>query len=139
GVADVLTISALQPALTLLVAGRLFGESVTRREVSLTAVSIAGVVLVTVGASGTPVWSLRGDLLAVAALLCWTAYFLISKRVRGRVPALEYMTAVTFTAALLVTPVVLLSGSPLGAVHPHDWLWLALFVVGGSGGHLLVA
>src|SRR2546426_1284459 len=32
-VADVLMIQALQPALTLLVAGRLFGERVTRHEV----------------------------------------------------------------------------------------------------------
>jgi drug/metabolite transporter (DMT)-like permease len=49
------------------------------------------------------------------------------------------MTAVTITAAVVVTPVALLSGGPLGAVHAHDWLWLALFVLGGSGGHLLVA
>ena len=44
-VADVLVIGALQPALTLLVAGRLFGERVTRRELLWVAVSVAGVVV----------------------------------------------------------------------------------------------
>src|SRR5207249_3811735 len=109
-VADVLIVAALQPALTLLVAGPLFGERVTGYEVVWTAVSLGGVILVIVGSTGTPVWSLRGDLLAVGALVAWTTYWLLSKRVRQDVPALEYMTAVTLTAAVVVTPVALLSG-----------------------------
>src|SRR5438445_4150972 len=64
-VADVLIVAALQPALTLLVAGPLFGEQVTGHEMAWTAVSLGGVVLVILGSSGTPVWSWRGDLLAV--------------------------------------------------------------------------
>lgn len=138
-VADVTTISALQPALTLIVAGPLFGEIVTRRVASWTAVSVVGVALVAVGASGTPAWSLRGDVLAAVSLLAWTAYFVVSKRVRATVPALEYMTAVTIVAAIVVTPVLLLSSEPLGSVRAVDWAWLAVFVAGGSGGHLLLA
>src|SRR5439155_11202645 len=100
-VADVLVIGALQPALIQLVAGPLFGERVTRFEVSWTAVSVAGVALVVVGSSGTPAWAPGGDALAAAALVAWTSYFLVSKRVRSAVPALEYLTAVTVTAALV--------------------------------------
>jgi drug/metabolite transporter (DMT)-like permease len=137
-VADVLIIAALQPALTLMVAGPVFGERVTRHEVVWTAVSLGGVVLVVVGSSGTPVWSLEGDLWAVAALLAWTTYWLLSKRIREEVPALEYMTAVTVTAAIVVSPVALLSGQSL-AVRWQDFLWLILFVAVAQGGHSLLA
>ena len=137
-VADVLIVAALQPALTLTVAGPLFGERVTPHDVAWTAMSLVGVVMVILGSSGTPVWSLRGDLLAVGALLAWTVYWLLSKHVRQAVPALEYMTAVTVTAALVVTPVALLSGQGF-TVRWQDWLWLVLFVAGAQGGHSLLA
>jgi len=137
-IADVLIVAALQPALTMLVAGPLFGERVTRHEVGWTLVSLGGVVLVIVGSSGTPVWSLRGDLWAVAALFAWTTYWLLSKRIREEVPALEYMTAVTITAAIVVTPVALLSGQSLAA-RWQDLLWLVLFVAVAQGGHSLLA
>jgi len=137
-VADVLIVAALQPALTLLVAGPLFGERVTGYEVVWTAVSLGGVILVIVGSTGTPVWSLRGDLLAVGALVAWTRYWLLSKRVRQDVPALEYMTAVTLTAAVVVTPVALLSGQSFEARWQDLW-WLVLFVAGAQGGHSLLA
>jgi drug/metabolite transporter (DMT)-like permease len=137
-VADVLIVAALQPALTLLVAGPLFGERVTVHEVTWTAVSLSGVVLVILGSSGTPVWSLEGDLLAVGALFAWTIYWLVSKRVRRDLQALDYMTAVTVTAAVVVTPVALLSGESF-SVRWEDWLWLLLFVAGAQGGHSILA
>ncbi len=138
-IVDVTVISSLQPALTLVVAGPLFGEIVGRREVAWTAVSVLGVALVAIGSSGTPAWSLGGDLLAAASLLAWTAYFVLSKRVRDTVATLEFMTAVTLVAAVLATPFALLSGEPLGGIHALDVLLLTLFVLGGTGGHLLVA
>ncbi len=138
-VADVMVIGALQPALTLLVAGRLFGERVAGRDVAWTIASVGGVALVAVGSSGTPVWSLRGDLLAAGSLVAWTAYFLASKHARATVPALEYITIVTVTAALVITPMALVSGQRLGGLHGTDALFLALFVVGASSGHLMVA
>jgi drug/metabolite transporter (DMT)-like permease len=137
-VADVLIVASLQPALTLMVAGPLFGERVTRHEVAWTTVSLVGVLLVVLGSSGTPVWSLQGDLWAIGALLAWTTYWLLSKHVRQEVPALEYMTAVTVTAAIVVTPVALLSGQSL-AFRWQDFLWLALFVAVAQGGHSLLA
>jgi drug/metabolite transporter (DMT)-like permease len=138
-IADVAIISALQPALVLLVAGRLFGEVVGRREIAWTAVSLAGVVLVTVGSAGTPAWSLRGDLLAAGSLLAWTSYFLVSKHARARVPALDYTTVVMISATVVVVPLAIASGQPLGGVGVSDLLTLLLFVAGASAGHLLVA
>jgi drug/metabolite transporter (DMT)-like permease len=137
-VTDVLIVASLQPALTLMVAGPLFGERVTAHHVVWTAVSLAGVALVIVGSSGTPAWSLKGDVLAAGALFAWTIYWLVSKRVRRDVPAFQYMTAVTVTAALVITPIALLSGQGL-RVRWQDWMWLIVFVAGAQGGHTLLA
>ncbi len=136
--ADVLILAALQPALTLVVAGPLFGERVTVFEVFWTAVSLGGVGLVIVGSSGTPAWSLVGDLLAFGALFVWTTYWLLSKRVRESVPAIEYMTTVTVVAAVCVTPVWLLSGQ-VGGMRWQDWLWILMFVAGAQAGHSILA
>jgi drug/metabolite transporter (DMT)-like permease len=138
-IADVAVISALQPALVLLIAGRLFGEAVGRREIAWTAVSLAGVVLVTVGSAGTPAWSLQGDLLAAGSLLAWTSYFLVSKHVRAGIPALDYTTVVMVAATVVVLPLAVVSGQPLGGVRVSDLLTLLVFVAGASAGHLLVA
>jgi drug/metabolite transporter (DMT)-like permease len=100
---------------------------------------LIGIVLVTFGSAGTPEWSLGGDLLAVGSLVAWTAYFLVSKHARAHVPTLQYMTVVFCVAAIVVTPLAIASGQPLGGLHAKDWIFLVLFVVGASVGHLLVA
>ena len=56
----------------------MFGEHVHGNELAWIGVSLVGVVVFVVGSSGTPAWSLRGDLLAVASLLVWTAYFALA-------------------------------------------------------------
>jgi drug/metabolite transporter (DMT)-like permease len=138
-VADVLVIGSLQPALTVLAAGRLFGERVARGEVLWILASVAGVIAFVVGSRTTPSWSLTGDLFAVGSLLVFTVYFFVSKRVRLKTGPVEFMACVTIVAALVITPVALLSGQPLGDVRSQDWLWLVVFAVGAQGGHLLVA
>jgi drug/metabolite transporter (DMT)-like permease len=138
-IVDVTIIAALQPALVLIVAGPLFGERVTRRMVALTLVSVLGVAIVAKGSESTSAWSLAGDLLAAGSLIAWTAYFLVSKHARATVNALEYLTVVSLTAAVVVTPMTLLSGQSLAVDRPADWMWLCVFVVAASGGHLLVA
>ena len=70
-VTDASIISALQPALVLLVVGRMFGERVTRSDVVWSALAIGGVVLV-VAAAGGAGGNVGGDLLAVGALGAWT-------------------------------------------------------------------
>ena len=138
-VADVLVIGSLQPALTVLAAGRMFGERVTRGEVVWILASVAGVIAFVVGSRTTPSWSLTGDLFAVGSLLVFTVYLFVSKRVRQQTGPLEFMACVCVVAAFVITPVALLSGQPLGDVRWQDWLWLVVFAISAQGGHLLVA
>jgi drug/metabolite transporter (DMT)-like permease len=139
-IADATIIGALQPVLVMLVAGRWFGERFGRPEVLLAGASVIGVAMVAVGSTGSPAFSVRGDLLAAAALFSWTGYWLVSKKVRATMPALEYMTGVMLTASFVAAPILLLSGKPLTTNDPTDWLWLALFVIfAGAGGQFVAA
>ncbi len=136
-VANVTLIQALQPAIVLVIAGPWFGERVTGSRVAWTGVALAGVAIVVLGSTNTPEWSPLGDLLAVGAVITFTGYFLISKRVRATMSAIEYVAAVQLSAAIVVTPIALVSGQDFAPGTPMDWVWLTLIVcVTGVGGHL---
>jgi drug/metabolite transporter (DMT)-like permease len=129
-------IGALQPALVLIVAGRWFDERVSRRGMAWTALAVAGVAAV--AATGDGHSDLLGDALAVASLLAFTGYWLLSKRVRAEgVGAGEYTSAILLVAAIAVTPVALLSGEKLTPARPTDWLWVGLLSLVPGAGHLL--
>jgi drug/metabolite transporter (DMT)-like permease len=137
-VANVALIGALQPPLVLAVAGPLFGEAVTRRALVWSLVAVGGTVLVVLGANGAPGWSPLGDLIAVANLLAFTAYFLASKRIRTRAGTTEYLIGMTTVAGLIMLVVVLVTGQRLGSPHGHDWAILFfLAVFPGTLGHFL--
>lgn len=137
-VAVATVIGALQPALVLLVAGRIFGERVGVRLAAWTVLSIAGVIAVAVG-SGVPHGDqLIGDALAAGSLLAFTAYWLAAKQAIGAdVDPGRYTFGVMFVAAALMTPVAVLSSATLMPTHASDWLWLLLLTLVPGTGHLL--
>jgi drug/metabolite transporter (DMT)-like permease len=137
-VVNVSIIGALQPALVLIVAGRMFGERATRRSLLWSLLAVVGTALVVAGSAGAPSWSPFGDALAVVNLFAFTAYFLFSKRIRSAVGASEYVVGMTTVAAIVVGTAALLSGQRLGEPTARDWpifLFLALFP--GTLGHVL--
>jgi len=135
-VVDATVISALQPALVLIAARPMFGERMGRRDVFWILLAMAGVGVAVVGPGVTSHHQMFGDLLAVGSLLCWTGYWLMSKRSRELQGAMEYTTGVTLMAAVTMTPIVLLSGQSLGRVEAGDWLWIFLLTIVPGGGHL---
>lgn len=138
-VANATMISALQPALVLLVAGRLFGERVTASDVWWTAVALLGVGVVVFGSSTTPSWSVAGDLIAVAALLAWTAYFIAGKRAREQLDAVEYVAAMSFIAFVVVAAIAFGSGHDLTVPDTETWaIILGLGLGTGGIGHFLI-
>ena len=117
----------------------MFGERVSRGDVLWILASVAGVIAFVVGSRSTPNWSLIGDLFAVGSLLVFTAYFFVSKRVRRQTGPVEFMVCVTVVAAVVITPIALLSGQPLSGIRWQDWVWLVVFAISAQGGHLLLA
>ena len=138
-VANATLIGALQPAITLMFAGRYLGETVTRREITCVAVAIFGVAVVIVGSTGAPEWNLAGDFMAVCAVLTFTVYFLITKVARQTMGTLEYMTGVHTAAAVVAIPVVLLSSADLWDVTWGD-VGVILFIafISGTGGQMVI-
>jgi drug/metabolite transporter (DMT)-like permease len=137
-VVDVTVIGALQPILVILAARRLFQERLGRWDVVWIVLAMLGVVATVLGPGVTTRHQLAGDLLAVGSLLCWSAYWLVTKHVRELHGAMEYTTGVTIMAALSVSLVVLVSRQSLGQVKLGDWTWICLLAVVPGTGHLIM-
>ena len=138
-VTNVSIIGALQPALVLVVAGPWFGERASGRALFWSFVAVIGTVIVVVGSAGTPGWSLRGDIVAVANLFAFTAYFLVSKRVRTGVDTAEYLMGMSTVAAVIMLGVAVVAGEHLDSPRGNDWaLLLFLALVPGTLGHFLM-
>lgn len=139
-IANATLIPALQPAIVLVVAGRLFGERVSLRQLAFAALSIAGVATVVLAAGGSSGASTSGDLLAVANLALFTVYFVIVKRARDAgVHSWAFVAAVMSVAALIAVPWALVASDDLGAIDGADWLLLMVMILGpGLVGHGLM-
>jgi drug/metabolite transporter (DMT)-like permease len=137
-VATASVIGALQPAVVLLLAGPLLGETATWRDLSWTALATVGVVTVVLGSGGSGGNHLNGDLFATVGTLAFVGYWLAGKRARLNVDAFEFTSAVWLVAAIAITPVTLIFGPPLGHVAAADWRWIALLTVVPGSGHLLM-
>jgi drug/metabolite transporter (DMT)-like permease len=137
-IVDVTVIGAFQPALVLIAARRLFGEKMGRWDVFWILIAMVGVSVAVVGHRAAGHHQVIGDLLAVGALLCWSAYWIATKHASNIHHALEYTTSVGIVAAVVVTPVVLLSGQSLGRVEAHDWLWIGLLAIVPGSGNLVM-
>jgi len=137
-IANATLIGALQPAVVMLVAPRLFGDRSSPRQVALAAVAIAGMATVVLGAASASGASLGGDLLALVNLAIWIVYFIRVKRVRDEgVHAPSFIAGVFLVAAVTVTPWALFaSGRDLGAIGARDVGFVLLMVLGpGLVGH----
>ena len=138
-VANATVISAIQPALVLFVAGPLFGERVRPADVAWTALALVGVAVVVFGSTTSPSWSPVGDLLSVACLFAWTAYFVFGKRARASLDAVELVTAMSLVAFGAIAIVAVGSGHDLAV--PDGGTWVVILALGlGTGGigHLLI-
>ena len=139
-IANATVIGALQPILVLAVASRLFGERARVAEIGWGAVAVAGTALVVLGGDGGGANNLSGDLLAVGALVAWTAYFVCSKTARQELTAFEYLTGMAIVAAVAVVPLPLLFEGTLGTTTTNGWLTIVyITVINGLIGHFLMA
>jgi drug/metabolite transporter (DMT)-like permease len=137
-IVDASVIGIVQPLLVLIAARPLFGERIERSHVFWILLAMFGVAAVVLGPGVTSRHQLVGDLLAVGAMLSWSAYWLISKRARSMEKALEYSAVVMIVAAVTLIPTVLLSRQSLSRVETGDWLWICLLAVVPGGSHLLM-
>ncbi len=140
-IANANIISSLQPVLIALVVGKLFGEKLDVWFFVWSALALVGVVTVLTGSavSNADTHSYHGDLLALLATCSWAAFFVASKQARKTLTSLEYLAGLLVVAWVVITPVALLSGTPLAVDDAGTWLIVALIaLVSGGLGHWLM-
>jgi drug/metabolite transporter (DMT)-like permease len=139
-VANASLIGSLSTLVIVVVSARMLHERIRPSDRALIGLSLAGVALVALGASGSPVWSPFGDLLAFISVGTWSAYWFFSRRARRDANAIEYIACVMLAAALAITPLALLVDGAPTIPHGRDWVaLLGVALVPGFVGHTLVA
>lgn len=136
-IANATLIGALEPAVILLVAPRLFGERTTGRQLVAAGAAFVGMAVVVLGAGETSGAGWAGNLYALANLVIWTAYFISVKRVRDDgVHAGAFLAGVFLVALVVIAPWALLVSHDLGSVPARGFVFVVLMVLGpGLAGH----
>ena len=137
-VTNVSMIVSLSPVVLLGPAVRRFAEPVSLKLLALVAAALAGTSLVLFGSTSVPTWSLRGDGLAVLALLCFSANMALSKEARQKVGVLEFQAIVWTVAMVVVAPPAILLSDDLSFPGMTDWLWVFVLLAVPGSGHLLM-
>ena len=137
-VTNVTMIVSLTPVVLMWSAVRRFAEPVSLKLLALVAAAVAGTSLVLFGSSSVPTWSLRGDGLAVLALLCFSANMVLAKEARQKVGALEFQAVVWVVAMMVVAPPAALFGEGLSLPDLTTWIWVAALMAVPGSGHLLM-
>ena len=140
-IANATVIGALQPLLVLAVASRLFGERARLTEVAWGAVAVAGTALVVLGGDGGGANSTWGNVLAVGALVAWTAYFVFTKTARQELDRVRVPHRHGHRRGGRRAPAARCSSrARSGPPTANGWLIIVyLTVVNGLLGHFLMA
>lgn len=119
-------IVALNPIVMLVVAPVMFKEQVTLRKVVLSMVALGGISMVVIFGNSKGEATLLGDFYAVLTLACWSAYMLLTKKLRNlNVHPGAFLTTVLVIATVILMPVGIVSGADFGRIDGNDW-WLIL-------------
>ena len=143
-VAVLVVAMSLQPVVILIIAGPMFGERATRAHVGWTIVATAGASLVILGAGSELRASPLGVVLALTAVMMFTAYFVLTRaaRLKTAVDPIEWMAAINMWAFAAIGPVAIFASdwADITSMETHDWLWIiVLSFFTGSLGHILMS
>jgi len=133
-VAASVVLVSTSPLFVGLISHLLLHERLSRKLTLALTVTTIGGILIGLGDLGKgsheTVAPIVGDALALVGAMAGGGYFLIGRRLRGRLSLLAYVFPVYGTAALALMTIVL--GSSLSAIphHPQTWLWLLLMALG---------
>jgi drug/metabolite transporter (DMT)-like permease len=117
--------------------GRAFlDERVDRTTLAGILIGLVGAAIISGGDVGVSSRAVTGDLLAVGGAAAAAGYFLTGRHLRQDLSLLAYVGIVYPTCALLLLPVALLSGGPMGGFDATTWWMLVLMAAVPQGlGH----
>lgn len=138
-VANVTIINALQPVFVAVIAWRMFGERIARRDIVLATVALAAVVVVVVAGSESDEWSLLGDVIAFFAVIAWAAYFVFSKQAQQEITSNEYTIGAAIWTGLVNLALAFALGQDLSWPSTTSWIGIIGLAFGaGILGHGLM-
>ncbi len=132
-------IGSLQPILVGVVAAVFFGETIRRTDAMWSLLALAGVIGVILASGESPEWSIKGDLLSLAAMFMWGGYFIFSKQSKKHLSPTEYTAGTTIWSVVILLPLSIAFGQDLSPPSADAWVQLAaMLVVSGVIGHVLM-
>jgi drug/metabolite transporter (DMT)-like permease len=138
-VATVTLIGATSPVVTGLLAVPAFAERPGRRFRLWAVVAMVGAAVVVAGGASGPTGDPLGMTLAMANVVLFATFFLISKASRDHLGTLPFLGGSLTVAAVLVSAYVAVAGEPVGAAASRDLLFAAIVAAGpGFVGHVVM-
>jgi drug/metabolite transporter (DMT)-like permease len=138
-VVDVTLVGALAPVVTAAGARWMFAERPGRGFWGWAAVAIVGAALLAVAASSAPTGNVPGMVMALANVLAFAAFFLLSKRGRDHLAVVPFLFGTITVAAVVVSAFVLATGAPAMQVRVTDLALAAAVAIGpGTLGHFVM-
>ncbi len=132
-------IGSMQPVVVGVIAARFFGERIGLRNVAWSLVALAGTVVVVAGGASDDASDLRGDLLALAAMLSWSAYFITSKNSKKTMTSTEFTAGTALWTMAICAPLGLAFGQDMSWPSATNWAWLILMAAtSGLIGHAMM-
>jgi drug/metabolite transporter (DMT)-like permease len=137
-IANASLIAVLQPIPLMIAAHFVFSEELVRRDLSWVLTAIGGAIFLVLASDSAGTSDIKGDGLALVAILVGSGYFVFAKRALETMSVLPFMVGMFGWAGAVLTPMVLISGERIPASTGADWLRvLAVASVPGVGHFLL--
>ncbi len=124
-------VSALNPGVMVVFSAFLLREKISRIQVLGIAVSFTGVLVVLTGGVLHQLLQLdfnRGDLLMLVAILMWTLYSIIGKRLTA-VPPVTATAASALIATLIMAPFAAAQGIDAGSISPFTMVGILYIIL----------
>ena len=116
----------------------IFRERITLRHIIVSIIAVCGAMLIVASGSSSGTGDLKGDLLAVVAVLISSGYFVFSKKALLTVPLIEFQAGVFAWGGLVLIPMVIASQANLIAQSNADLGRVFMVALIPMGGHLLL-
>jgi drug/metabolite transporter (DMT)-like permease len=129
-VANSVLLVSTTPVFTALAARYLFKERLQAGVWLGVGLALGGTALIALAAGGGGRASISGDLLALLGAIAVAGYTLAGEVSRRELGIIEYSVVTYGAAALVLLPVCLVAGIPLGGYPGSTWLAIAGIVIG---------
>jgi drug/metabolite transporter (DMT)-like permease len=132
-------IGSMQPIVVGVIAATVFGEKVGLRNALWSLVALGGTVVVVLSSATEADNDWRGDLLALAAMLSWSAYFIASKNSKATMTSTEFTAGTALWTTVICAPLGFMFGQDMSWPSTTNWaLLIAMAISSGLIGHAMM-